>query len=140
MLNQAGYDSTQTTLFLCEGVTYYLTESAVLETFAFIKNSAAPGSELLFDYFYKSFIDGRIDYSGAKELFDSVAKAGEPFLFGIDQGRLEEFLSTLGFSVVERHKPQALEQRFITSNSETLGKVYGFAECVRARLTQREVA
>lgn len=36
----AGYDSTQTTLFLWEGVTYYLTESAVLETFAFIKNSA----------------------------------------------------------------------------------------------------
>ena len=140
VLHQAGYDSTQKTLFLWEGVTYYLTESAVLKTFAFIENSAVSGSELLFDYFYKSFIDGRDDYPGAKELFSSVRKVGEPFLFGIDQGGLEEFLSTVGFSVVERYCPQALEQRYLTSNGETLGKVYGFAECVQVRLKQREVA
>jgi len=138
-LNKAGYDSTQTTLFLWEGVTYYLTESAVFETFAFIKNSAASGSELLFDYFYKSFVDGEDDYYGGKEISASVTKTGEPFLFGIEQGGLEQFLSKLGFAVASRYLPEALERKYLSSNGDTLGKVYGFAECVHARLMQQEV-
>jgi len=138
VLTQVGYDSTKTTLFLWEGVTYYLTESAVLDTFAAIKKGAAPGSELLFDYFYKSIVDGRDYYYGAKEIVASVKKTGEPFLFGIEPGSLEQFLSALGFSVVAHYSPEALEQHYLSSHGETLGKVYGFAECIHARLNRQE--
>jgi len=134
VLENLGYDSAQRTLFLWEGVTYYLTESAVLETLGFIKNNAGSASELVFDYFYKSFVDGRYDYYGAKPLYDAVVKIGEPFLFGIEEGGLSQFISDAGFEVVSHQTPEALEKHYLSGENGSLGKVYGFAECVHARL------
>jgi len=133
-LAEVGYDSTKRTLFLWEGVSYYLSEQAVLETFAFIKNNAASGSGLVFDYFYKSIIDGDHDCYGARELTAAVVKEGVPFQFGIESARLEQFLSDLGFDLLVRQGPEELEQQYLTSHGNRLGKVYGFAECVHAIL------
>ena len=44
VLAHAGYDPSQKSLFLWEGVTYYLTEDAISETLACIKNYSGPGS------------------------------------------------------------------------------------------------
>ena len=139
VLKQAGYDPVLKTLFMWEGVTYYLPESAVLETLSFIKDHSAPGSEVVFDYFYQDFVEGYHDYYGAKEIATSVKEVGEPFQFGIEPEKLESFLSSLGFKVLSRYNPEALEQRYLSSRGESLGKVYGFAECVHARLTQQGV-
>ena len=100
MLEKAGYDKTHRTLFMWEGVTYYLTESAVVETLGFINNNSGPGSRLMFDYFYKSILDGRCEYYGASEITDSLAQIGEPLQFGIEPSRLESFMSELGFTVL----------------------------------------
>jgi len=134
VLAGAGYDSEKKTLFLWEGVTYYLTESSVLETLVFIKNNAGSGSELVFDYFYKSFIDGECDYFGAKTLSDTVTQTGEPYLFGIEEGGLSQFIAEMGFDVVCRQMPEDLEKHYLSGKDGSLGKVYGFAECVHARL------
>jgi len=134
VLEKHGYDSAQRTLFLWEGVTYYLTESAVLETLGFIKNNAGSTSELVFDYFYKSFIGGRYDYYGAKPLYDAVVKIDEPFLFGIEEDGLSQFISDAGFELVSRQTPEGLEKHYLSGDNGSLGKVYGFAECVHARL------
>jgi methyltransferase (TIGR00027 family) len=134
VLEKHGYDSAQRTLFLWEGVTYYLTESAVLETLGFIKNNAGPASELVFDYFYKSFVGGGFDYYGAKPLYDAVVKIGEPFLFGIEEDGLSQFISDAGFELITHLTPETLEEHYLSSENGSLGKVYGFAECVHARL------
>lgn len=49
-LGKAGYSEKQKTIFLWEGVTEYLPESAVKETLHFVRNHAAPGSRIAFDY------------------------------------------------------------------------------------------
>ena len=43
-LFQAGYDRSGRTLFLWEGVTYYLDEATVRRTLAFIRDNSGPGS------------------------------------------------------------------------------------------------
>ena len=135
-LEKAGYDKTHRTLFMWEGVTYYLTESAVVETLDFINNNSGPDSRLMFDYFYQSVLDGKCEFYGASEISDSVAQIGEPFQFGIEPSMLESFMSEQGFTVLTRYPPEVLERKYLSCKGETLGKVYGFAECVSARLAR----
>jgi len=132
VLKQAGFDPALKTLFMWEGVTYYLPESAVIETLSYIQKSAATESTLVFDYFYRSFIDGNHDYYGAREIFKAVEEVGEPFKFGIAPERLETFLAEFGFELSSHNTPADLEKHYLTSDGDLLGKVYGFAECVTA--------
>ena len=112
----------------------YLTEEAVKETLAFIKNNSGRDSTVAFDYFYKSFIDGTCDYYGAKELFASVSKTGEPYQFGIEEGKIDSYLSENGFDVLSHHAPDEFEKSALyDDNGEFFGKMYGFACQVLAR-------
>lgn len=52
-LEEAGYDSGKTTIFLWEGVTLYLTENDVRRTLQEIKEHAAPGSIIMADFYAK---------------------------------------------------------------------------------------
>ncbi len=54
VLAAAGYEKDRKTLFVWEGVSYYLTAAAVDATFAFLRERAAPGSRLCFDYMVKA--------------------------------------------------------------------------------------
>jgi methyltransferase (TIGR00027 family) len=50
-LRNAGYSEQENTVFLWEGVTYYLPESAVKDTLHFVRDHSATGSRIVFDYF-----------------------------------------------------------------------------------------
>ena len=54
VLAKAGYDRTLKTIFVWEGVTFYLPEAAVDTTLRFVAANAAPGSRIVFDYFLAS--------------------------------------------------------------------------------------
>ena len=77
----------------------YIPPMAVEEMLSFIVNNSAKGSEVLFDYFIQSVVDGT---SGTeKNMRDFAAQQGEPFLFGIEDGAAEVFLKERGFSRVQ---------------------------------------
>lgn len=132
VLKQADFDLSLKTLFMWEGVNYYLPEPAVDETLSFIKENTPTGSTLVFDYFYQSFIDGNHDYYGAKEIATAVQEVGEPFQFGIEPESLASFLADFGFELLSHYNSGDLEQTYLSSLDGQLGKVYGFAECVTA--------
>jgi O-methyltransferase involved in polyketide biosynthesis len=50
VLAGAGYDRALETIFVWEGVTFYLPEEAVDATLRFVASNAAPGSRIVFDY------------------------------------------------------------------------------------------
>ncbi len=128
VLSKAGYDTSLKSFFLWEGVTMYLPEEAIKKTLAFIKNNSGRDSTVAFDYFYKSFIDGKCEYYGAKELLESVSKTGEPYQFGIEEGKINSFLSENGFDVLSHHTPDEFEKSAsYDGNGEFIGKMYGFA-------------
>ncbi len=135
VLSSAGYDTSQKSFFIWEGVTMYLPEEAIKETLAFIKNNSGCGSTVAFDYFYKSFVEGKYYYYGAKELIESVSKTGEPYQFGIEKGKIESFLSENGFDVLSHYTPDEFEKTYLyDNNGEFFGKMYGFACNVYARV------
>ncbi|MDM8535162.1 class I SAM-dependent methyltransferase [Desulfobacterales bacterium HSG17] len=92
-----GYSPLKKTLFLWEGVTYYLEKESIERTLDFIVNNSAKGSKLAFDYFPPEVIDETSTDRLGKVLPQFVKKFGEPFKFGIEKNQIENFLVRHGF-------------------------------------------
>lgn len=84
------------------GVTMYLTKEANFKTLRAIASTAAPGSELVFEYVDQAFFESDIASTGsAQALRQSVAALGEPFLCGFDPATLRSDLALAGYSLLE---------------------------------------
>jgi methyltransferase (TIGR00027 family) len=108
-LEAAGYDSSQATFFIWEGVTMYLPETAIGETLRWV-GSQAKGSTIIFDFIYRA----TLDFLAAIPTFENLPEqakqaiaraqkleAGEPWIFGIPNGGEKEFLEKFGLTVRE---------------------------------------
>jgi methyltransferase (TIGR00027 family) len=92
-LRNAGYSEQQNTFFLWEGVTYYLPESAVKDTLHFVRDHAASGSRIAFDYFGAS-------NPSVNNPTHQYARWGEPLLFGFPKDRAREYVQQEGLGVL----------------------------------------
>ncbi len=83
-------------------------------------------------------VEGRCDYYGARESSRYVAKRSEPYLFGIEEGTVAEFLEARGLHIIPEFTPEMLEHTYLKrSDGKIHGKVYGYTNIVHA-LTQPE--
>ncbi len=96
-LHENGYENGLKTLFIWEGVTYYLPAEAVDETLAFAANNSGEGSSIIFDYFPPSVVDGSSPLTEAGNASERVRKYNEKLQFGIEEKDIEHFLATRGF-------------------------------------------
>jgi len=92
-LVKAGYSQTERSLYIWEGVTMYLPEAAVTSTLRFLRDHAAPGSRVIFDYTLAS--DSRINDRTSR-----FARYGEMWLFGFPGKSAVEFLRRNGLDTV----------------------------------------
>lgn len=95
-----GYDRSKQTLFIMEGLLMYLPPKAVDEILSSIVNNSAKGCSIIFDYYPESVVNGNSELEVGRITHDYLAKIGEPLLFGIRDGMVEEFLRKRGFSEV----------------------------------------
>jgi len=116
-LDQSGYDSSQKTLFIWEGVSMYITPKAVDETLSFVARHSAKGSGIVFNYCFKSLVDGTCTLFGAEKFRKYVMKKEEPILFGIEEGKTESFLKKRGFGHVTDITGKELKQLYFTSRN-----------------------
>jgi len=79
----------------------YLTAEAVDETLSFVAKNSGKGSSIIFNYIFQSVVDGTNKREEAKKIKISYEKRGEPLSFGIEEGTIDEFLSTRGFYQIE---------------------------------------
>lgn len=128
-----GYSTTVTTLFIWEGVCMYITPQAVDRILQFVGHRSGSGSSIVFDYIFQSMVEGRCDYYGARESSRYVAKRGEPYLFGIEEGTVAEFLKARGLHIMSEFTPEMLEQTYLRrSDGKIHGKVYRYTNIVHA--------
>jgi len=114
VLARAGFDRKAKTLFVWEGVTYYLSPRAVDDTLAFIRNNSPSGSALCFDYMIQApDLASRYGVSAVWEAWRK-AYSSEQVRFGIEEGKVETFLSQRGFRLIENLAPDEIEKRFLT--------------------------
>lgn len=109
-LIEHGYERSQKTVFIMEGLIYYLSPEAVDEMLSFIAENSRKGSAIIFDYVHESSINKTngicgvqctaCDQTAILNAKKDMARQGEPYKFGIKEGILEAFIAQRGFSQV----------------------------------------
>ena len=128
-LMAAGYDPSARTVFTWEGVSFYIGSAAVDAVLAFVANRSGPKSAIVFDYLFKSVVDGTCDDPGATASAKYVKAKGEPFTFGLDERALRPFLAQRRLTLEDDLKPGELEARFVGEHASKwthrVGRFYG---------------
>ena len=136
ILLAAGLRTDQRTLFIWEGVTYYLFAQSVDDTLSSIKAIAPAGSSICFDYASLSpqaLADDGVRQVRAKLISDHP---GEPTRFGIPAGTIGAFLSARGYAIGEHLAPDEMERRYLSLHDGSIaGKLPELLCLVRARIS-----
>ena len=109
-----GYRGGEQSVFIWEGGTKYLTAAAVNRALAWMAADSAAGSRVVFDYLLASMLDGRRPERGTEKILAYQQKKGEPYRFGIEAAELTPWLTSLGFSSVERTTAVDLKRRYLS--------------------------
>lgn len=99
VLQAAGYDFSQKTIFVWEAVTQYLTEDAMHSTMQ-VLSQAAKGSRLMFTYVVGDFIDGSNTY-GLDSVYNEFVIKQKLWYFGIRRANVAAYLQQFHWSLLE---------------------------------------
>jgi len=111
-LRRQGYRSGVRTLFLWEGVTYYLPVEAVRAVLSFVASQTGAGSSILFDYVTKAFVDGDYTGYGTRRLADGWRRLGDVNRCGIDD--VAAFILQVGLRILTDIDARELESRYLS--------------------------
>ena len=127
-----GFSPRLKTLFLWEGVSYYLPQPVVEQVLTFV-STCAPGSSILFDYSIKSFVNGDNSTYGGRQLANWLKKIKEPFLFGLNPDETPCFLHSCGLKPLSDYGPEDFEDMYLqTSKGRLYGRTFGHIRMVHA--------
>lgn len=110
VLIQSGYSFDQRSFFVWEGVTQYLTEVAVRDTFQFLAK-AKQGSRLVFTYILKDFIDGQNKY-GSESLYQRFRVKTQVWRFGLNPRDVSDFVGAYSWKVLEQVEADEYVERY----------------------------
>ncbi len=116
-LLESGYDSERKTLFIWQGVSMYLTGEAVDSTLAFVVNHSGAGSAIVFDYIYRSVLEGIQKHSEVGGMRRYRFMTGEGLTFGIPEEAVAVFLQERGFRHVKDVHPDDLKAAYFTGRN-----------------------
>lgn len=109
-LTGAGYRHDLKTLFIWEGVSKYLTASAVKDLLSAVSANSRKGSAIVFDYLFQSMVDGRSGGALVQKILSIQAEKGEPFIFGLPEESPERFVMASGFAFVKNFTAARIKQ------------------------------
>jgi methyltransferase (TIGR00027 family) len=134
VLEKAGYDNNQPTLFLWEGVSYYLEQESAAATLEFVAHTAHPKSAIIFDYVV-SVSNENHDLFGASKFLQTMkdAHGSEALLFAISEGETASYLEKLGLKMIAHLDNEEIERTYLLNeNGALLGHMTGLFRFVSA--------
>jgi len=116
VLKETGHKKQEKTLFIWEGVSYYLDAESVDTTLEFVSRSSHPDSTIAFDYTVTLSEENMPDYYGAKEFAQTMQEhhTAEELTFSIQEGKIESFLEGRGLKMIEHLDNEEIEKTFLT--------------------------
>jgi methyltransferase (TIGR00027 family) len=118
-LKLVGFDTSKAAFFSWLGVTMYLTEDAVMETFGFIASTPLGGG-VAFDYAVPRSSLNWVGRLALDALSHRVAAAGEPFRTFFDPGALAERLRRIAVRQVEDLDAGQINARYFKDRADRL--------------------
>ena len=128
VLEKAGYKNHQKTLFIWEGVSYYLEVESVDTTLEFVSHASHHESAIAFDYTISISEENINDYYGVKEFSQKMKEhhANEALMFSIDEGETESFLEQRGLKMVDHLDNKEIEKTLLLNeNGSLIGQITG---------------
>jgi len=119
LLKQSGYQAGVKTFFVWEAVSQYLNDAAVKKIFDFFAQAPA-GSQLVFTYIPRDFIDGTNLYNQEK-FYKRVVLKDKIWQFGFDPTTLGELLGRIGWKLVKDLGYTELSDRYVKPTGRNLG-------------------
>jgi methyltransferase (TIGR00027 family) len=112
-LRKAGFRERRRSFFVWEGVSMYLTRSAVKNTLQTLHAMSGTGSHVVLDLWY---LPDEHDLMSAARRFSSnlLALLGEPVTFGLHPEEAGPFFARLGFRLRDLADAATLRQRYFT--------------------------
>jgi len=135
VLSKAGFQNDQETIFLWEGVSYYLDPESANATFDFFSKSTHKASIIVFDYTISISEDNLADSYGSKAFLQSMREhhADEAFMFSIAEGEINTFLEQRDLRCKEHLDNKEIEQEFLLDDDgQLIGRVAGHFRFVTA--------
>lgn len=126
-----GVDKDKKTVFIIDGVSYFLQADAFKNLLSVIA-LFPENTQVVFDYVYDDIFTGGI-YRGSEAFKSSLQKMGEPVTYGINQQELMNTMKVLGFELTELMSPKQLEWRYLTNHSGESVQPYGFLNIASMR-------
>ncbi|HEX8647374.1 MAG TPA: SAM-dependent methyltransferase [Thermoleophilaceae bacterium] len=111
-LAEHGFDATRPCFVVWYGVSVYLSQPAVRGALADVGSFCAPGSTLVWDYIDAAIVDGTTRQRGHRRAAKSVARRGEPYIFGLTREGAGALAKETGFDVVEHLRTPELGRRY----------------------------
>lgn len=108
-LYDAGYKNSLKTLYIWEGVTFYLSPESVERTLRILGKNSFSGSIISFDYQHVDAHNKLIE-TGLKE---------ENIKFGLNYQECDDYLKALGYSIIEKIDSSTLSERYLTMTNGT---------------------
>jgi methyltransferase (TIGR00027 family) len=127
-----GYLAQQASLFIWEGVTYYLPMASVHRVLTFVAAKAASGSRLVFDYFPPCVVDGTSALPEARALRYGLKHIGEELQFGLSPQDLQAFIETNGFRLIKHYSCRQFVRRKLAAihQKRRVSDIFFFVEAV----------
>lgn len=113
-LIECGFNTALKSLFIWEGVTYYLNPEAVDATLEWVRAHSAPGSSIIFDYIYTEALTSPHKRGEVSRLQRYSRFTGEGLVFGIQKSQIEEFLTKRGYWHILDADSKQLERLYCT--------------------------
>jgi methyltransferase (TIGR00027 family) len=130
----ASYRTDVRTFFICEGVTHYLSASAVEMLLRFVAQSAG-GSRIVFTYIHRAILDGSVRFAGADTTLTTVSRGGEPYVFGFEPVELPQYLAARGLALIEDVGADTYRDRYLTPLGRGREPLSDFQRAALAEIT-----
>jgi methyltransferase (TIGR00027 family) len=113
-LSGTSWNKTKRTVFIIEGLVYYLPASAVKQQLTAITETAVVGSRLFFDFIHLDAMSAESYNPGFETLWLSVWNKGETMYSGIDKNpeKIKALLKKFGFRLYEVLDGKQISARF----------------------------
>ncbi|MBZ8180845.1 class I SAM-dependent methyltransferase [Oscillatoria salina] len=108
-----GFESEIPTIYIWQGVSYYLTQESIDKVLDYIKKQMTPNSVFVFDCCspLMTFKNDRVP--GINSNIERLAEIGEPYRFGMYSDEMELWLREKGFQNIQILQQNDLEERFL---------------------------
>ncbi len=144
-LAQGGYTPNDPTFFSWLGVTYYLTVDAVFNTLQYVATSAAPDSEIVFDYMFPNSMLSGDELEERKYFRKRRGKEGEPVISTFPPDYMVSKLKEIGFDQIDeidRKKVKDYSQKYFLKRTDGLLPAFETLEIkgitiIKARVQRR---